>query len=126
MSLHTRIKRLEKYPRRSESSSDGFSINEELSRDDPERLALFLAAMKRSRLLDKPPDPEDDSQLAEFIRLAAKHGLVNFSEADAPPASESTQQVLGSSAEAPSREEDLDSAREDSDNHRVGRSVRAD
>lgn len=126
MSLHTRIQKLEKYPRKSELSSDGFSINEELSRDDPERLALFLAAMKRSRLLDKPPAPEDDSQLAQFIRLAAIHGLITFPEADAPPASEATPHVLGTISEATLGEEDSDSPHEDADSHCGGCSVRAD
>lgn len=52
------------------------TISEELSRDDPERLALFLEAADRAGLLDIEPSPHDESQFAQFLRDARKAGLI--------------------------------------------------
>jgi len=58
-------------------ASDGvIGVSEFLSRDDPVRLAAFLAAAKRSGLCEKPPDINDDSQFAQFLRAAWKCELI--------------------------------------------------
>lgn len=56
--------------------SQGLGVSEFLQRDDPERLAAFLAAAKRSGLCEAPPDINDQSRLAQFLRAAWKLGLI--------------------------------------------------
>lgn len=78
--LDKRIQALETRTQGVHTTSEYFSISAELEIDDPERLALFLAAMKRSGMLESPPASDDDSQLAEFVRAAEGCGLIQFAE----------------------------------------------
>lgn len=54
-----------------------FSISDELTRDDPERIAGFLAAMRRAGFLDQMPADDDGSNMAEIVRLAVSGGFVS-------------------------------------------------
>lgn len=58
------------------SSIEPTGIDEELTRDDPIRLADFLKACERASLLDTYPASNDDSQLAQFLRDAWTAGLL--------------------------------------------------
>lgn len=55
------------------------SISDELTRDDPERIALFLAVMQRAGFLDRMPAEDDESNMAEIVRLAVSGGFVSLS-----------------------------------------------
>lgn len=52
------------------------SISDELTRDDPERIALFLAVMQRAGFLDRMPAEDDESLMAQIVRWAASNGFV--------------------------------------------------
>lgn len=54
------------------------SISDELTRDDPERIALFLAVMQRAGFLDRMPSDADESNIAEIVRLAVSGGFVSL------------------------------------------------
>ena len=74
-----RLKRLEQQVGKLSHSSirEGqLSISEVLNQDDPIRLAGVLAAAVRSGLCSDYPEPEDDSDLAEFLRAAWRAGLI--------------------------------------------------
>lgn len=52
------------------------SVFEALGRDDPIRLAGFLNTLARAGFLACPPDPDDTSQVANFLRSAWEIGLI--------------------------------------------------
>lgn len=52
------------------------SACEVLGRDDPIRLAGFLNALARAGFLSSPPDSDDTSQVASFLRSAWEVGLI--------------------------------------------------
>lgn len=77
----TRLARLRRLERLNAAQSvpittGTMGIHEELSRDDPTRLSAFLQACKRANLLSTYPTPDDDSQLARFLRDAWDAGLI--------------------------------------------------
>jgi hypothetical protein len=86
----SRLNRLESICARSNGTgvtNDGISVSEELVRDDENRLAGFLLALDRAGFLREPPDPQDTSQLATFLRAAWADGLVGRgSPTEAPSA----------------------------------------
>lgn len=57
-------------------AAPGESACEDLGRDDPIRLAGFLNALARAQFLACPPDPDDTSQVANFVRSAWEIGLI--------------------------------------------------
>ncbi len=61
-------------------ATDGaaLSLSDELTRDDPERIALFLAVMRRAGFLDRVPAEDDESNMAEIVRLAVSGGFVSL------------------------------------------------
>lgn len=81
MTISRRLDRLEQMNAQRPTQRDTLSIHDELSRDDPDRLAQIFAAMARAGLLDDPPDPDDDSQLAQLIRAAEAAGLIHLIKA---------------------------------------------
>lgn len=79
MTRKTRLKRLERLGaanKVSRTPAVSVDIADELTRDDPVRLAGFLSTCHRAGLLSTYPAPDDDSQLAQFLRDAWDAGLV--------------------------------------------------
>lgn len=56
--------------------SDGFSINAELCRWNPNRMAGFIHTGWRAHLVDERPSDEDESDLAYVFRIAWDHGWI--------------------------------------------------
>lgn len=82
MTIRQRLRTLENrhrsQPASSVSSEPPLSISDELTRDDPQRIAQFLAAMRRAGFLDQMPADDDDSNMAQVVRLAVSDGFVSF------------------------------------------------
>jgi hypothetical protein len=78
MTRLARLRRLERLnaARSVPTTTDTVGIHEELTRDDPARLSAFLQACKRANLLSTYPTPDDDSQLARFLRDVWDSGLL--------------------------------------------------
>lgn len=76
----SRLERRTSHLRGKQASDEVIGVSEFLRRDDPVRLAAFLAAAKRSGFCEEPPDMNDDSQLAQFLRVAWKCELIRSEE----------------------------------------------
>lgn len=84
MTLRRRLRTLESrhrsQPASSASGEPQLSISDELTRDDPQRIAQFLAAMRRAGFLDRMPADDDESNMAQIVRLAVSDGFVRLGE----------------------------------------------
>lgn len=84
MTVRQRLRTLENrhrsQPASSASGEPALSISDELTRDDPERIALFLAAMRRAGFLDQMPADDDESNMAQIVRLAVSCGFATLGE----------------------------------------------
>jgi len=49
-----------------------YSVSKVLEQRDDERLAAYLGAAHRAGLLDTEPSANDDSQFAQFVRVARR------------------------------------------------------
>lgn len=56
---------------------DGFSINAELSRWNPNRMAGFIHTGWRAHLIDERPSDEDETDLAYVFRIAWDYGWID-------------------------------------------------
>lgn len=82
MTIRQRLRTLENrhrsQPTPTVSGPPSLSIADELTRDDPERIALFLAAMRRAGFLNRMPADDDESNMAQIVRSAVSYGLVSI------------------------------------------------
>lgn len=84
MTIRQRLRTLENrhrsQPAPSASGEPSLRISDELTRDDPVRIELFLAAMRRAGFLDRMPSDDDDSNMAQIVRLAVSYGFATVGE----------------------------------------------
>ena len=84
MTIRQRLRTLENRHRSQSAPTacgePSLSISDELTRDDPQRIAQFLAAMRRAGFLDQMPADDDESNMAQIVRLAVSDGFVHLGE----------------------------------------------
>jgi len=58
--------------RNSKIADSQFAVSKVLQQRDDERLAAYLASAHRAGLLDTEPSADDDSEFAQFVRVARR------------------------------------------------------